>query len=219
MKNFNRKKAWYELAAPAFMALPVDILQVVGLVMNDARGIRQNSDLSLDWPADSFLEERMNKIPLDELARASRIVWATGHWHPGSQNWLRPLMRTDAYWKFSAYADQVLRQKCEVTHTKGEGINFEIHEGFIRACVDFDRVWEWHEVALATPENLRMLHNMNPFPHLKGDSEDMWNGIYAAVEEMKMLRPLPYEFKAVPCHEFVEEPIAHFFDLSEYYDG
>jgi hypothetical protein len=114
MTDFNYKKAWSELAAPACMALSEPILQLVGSVLDNANNITQLPDLSVPWINDS-LKEKFQKIPDNELASAAHIVWATGHWHPGADNWLRPLVRTGAYWKFSALADNILREriKCD----------------------------------------------------------------------------------------------------------
>ena len=148
MTQFNYKKAWAELAAPACLALPPNVLQLVGEVLVHSNNISQAPDLSVPWINDS-LKEKFQEIPDEDLAKAARIVWATGHWHPGADNWLRPLMRTGAYWKFSAYADTILRERINLDN-QNNTLFFEIHEGFIRACIDFDRSWMWTEVGLAT---------------------------------------------------------------------
>jgi hypothetical protein len=225
MSKFNHKKAWRELVAPALMGLPQNILQLVLLTMKESRGIQQRQDLSLPWPEASFLKERLEALPAEELAKSARIVWSAGHWHPGSDNWFRPLMRTGTYWKFSTYADQVLREKCKLVHADfNSEFSFEIHEGFLRACVDFDDTWEWQEIALATPENLKKAKVLVPKSLTRKESGDIrqkskhWDVINDAINKMKLLRPTNYTIMALPKPALIEHPIARFFDLSEFYD-
>ncbi|KKN43554.1 hypothetical protein LCGC14_0702010 [marine sediment metagenome] len=204
--TFYNKRAWNKLAAPALMQLPPDVLRLVWQVMQDSRGLQQNPDLSMPWPQGSSLRERFDDIPTEDLARASRIVWAAGHWHPGTNDWFRPLLRTGTYWKFASYADEVLRARCEVNHKRIDknSVDFEIHEGFIRACISFDRTWVYNEVSLATPGNLHKLKELAPKPYRHTD-EDYWEVINSSFDLMKGLRP-------------TDNPIAKFFDLTEFYD-
>ena len=207
MNDFNHKRAWNKLAAPALMDLPQNIKQLVLQVIRDARGHQQNDDLSMPWPDGSDLYYKFEALPAEDLARAARIVWAAGHWHPGSNNWFRLLMRTGAYWKFSSYADQILRDKCGLDRNSRarNGFSFEIHEGFIRACVDFDRSWSWHEIGLATPDILDGLKVLVPNLNYS-DSEKSLKLINEAIKSMKGYRPK------------VEDPMSKFFDLKEFYD-
>jgi hypothetical protein len=247
MKDFNHKKAWRELAAPLLMELPLNIKRLVSQVMRDSRGLQQNKDLSMPWPESSNLREKFEEIPTEDLARAARIVWGAGHWHPGTNNWFRPLMRTGAYWKFASYADEILREKLGLDrHSRAKnGCTFELHEGFLRVCVSFDRSWSWYEVALATPENLDKLEKLIPVKYNTLDYDPdyndkknkarqesynksiaaYWKVIEAAVEKMKVLRPpriVDPNHHDGPCAHMascmVDDPITTFFDLEEFYD-
>jgi len=209
MNDFNYKKAWRDLSVPAYLELPKEVHDLISYMQTYTKHINQNEDLSLPWPENTQLKKSFENIPAEDLAKAARVVWSTGHWNPYNSNYIFKKDR-GTYWKFAMYADQILREKCDLTHSKHCIINFEILEGFIRACIFFEDIWEWHEVALATPDNLNRLQK------IANRNINSWDKIEAAIEEMKLLRPIQYEIKAYPYHHLVENKIACFFDLEEY---
>ena len=200
MKRFKKNKAWNELAGPALLSLPTSILQLVLRVMNESCSIMQNNDLSLPWP-DTDLQNAFQEVESEDLAKASRIVWAAGHWHPGANNWLRPLMHTGTYWRFSAYADRVLLDRMMLKkYFNTEFFNFEVHEGFIRAIASYKNNWKYTDVALATSENMKTLIDM-----AKSCKTDNWNEIENTLNMMKAMRPST-------------EPISSFFEAYKVYN-
>lgn len=207
--GFNNKKAWHELVCPALMSLSPAVHQLVLQVIQESRGIKQNPDLSVPWPSNSNLRDKFDELSSEELSKASRIVWAAGHWHPGTNNWFRPLMRTQSYWKFSSWADEVLRDRCDLSRNSSvkNVFSFEIHEGFIRVCIGFDKSFQWHEVALATEVNIHMVKKLavKKLSFNKEKTEEQWKEINSAINSMKKFIPK-------------EEPIATFFNLKEFTD-
>lgn len=225
---FNNKKAWKELACPALMALSPDVHQLILRVFKEGRGINQSPDLSVPWPA-SDLRAKFEEIPSEELARASHIVWATGHWHPGTNNLFRPLMRQGTYWKFSAWADEILRDRCGLSrnHSVKNCFSFEIHEGFIRVCIGFDKSFQWYNVALATPGNLNNLKELVPSQLNLSQKciKDTWKLINQTIKKMKNFVParmVKPDHSDEPCAHMdsclITDPIAKFFDLKEFTD-
>ena len=73
------------------------------------------------------------------------------------------------------------RIKCDA---RGRGLFFEIHEGFIRACIDFDRSWLWQEVGLATRKTFNGLKPMIEI----SDNPNLIE-LELIVEKMKTCRP------------------------------
>jgi hypothetical protein len=82
-KEFNYKRAWRELARPAFAKLSKEVRDLLDFVIKDCRDCRQGPDLNVPWPDDD-LKARFMAIPSRELAVAARTIYFWGHWgHTG----------------------------------------------------------------------------------------------------------------------------------------
>ena len=164
MAEFDYARAWKTLAEPQFLSLPASVIEVLYQVVADCEGLSQGSDLRMIWPGDgahplenpggNYLWEAFKAIPTATLAHASRVIWSMGHWEPLGVTGIPG----GAHWKFSNYADQVLRDRLglpQITEDK-KGIGYEIHEGMIR--LTFSRgCWIWKEVGLATRGSLEQI--------------------------------------------------------------
>lgn len=151
---FNYKKAWKKAAAPAFMALPSHILQLVWRVHIEAVGIHHSRNLDLRWPNED-LKSAFDALECEELSYSAHIVNRMGYWHPGYNDWLRPIQRQETYWRYSLYADQTLRKKLNIPRLSNpDGFILEIVDGLLRATIGKRREG-YHSVniGLATPQN------------------------------------------------------------------
>jgi hypothetical protein len=157
MKQFDYKRAYAELAEPAWKGLQLDVQALVSRVCVTAANVGQDPDtLDTVWPVDEHgnnaLKAAFSVIPSDQLARASRAVFSAGDWASGTDEGLK-LQEAGAYWKFSSYCDQVLRERLELPPrgTKhGDGAHIEVHEGSLRLCVSTPDSWTWTDVGPAT---------------------------------------------------------------------
>jgi hypothetical protein len=106
MKRFDFARAHAELAVPAYLSLSVEIRQLVELVDGAARDLKQDAGPPGYMPWPDGLRGRFDAQVSDHLAEASQVVYCYGHW--GTKNcW----QQHGTYWKFSNYADQVLRDR------------------------------------------------------------------------------------------------------------
>ena len=127
------------------------------------------------------------------LAKAARVTYFTGHWFakpilkshfepcgPGQWELIEPeeplfsmvgrlLQEHGSHWKFSNYADQVLRERLGLpvkrAFSKNNSAYFQVLEGMLRLCLSYKNKqdgdgWLWHEVGLATPENLAKIRKL-----------------------------------------------------------
>lgn len=177
MKQFNYKKAFDEAAFPAYEALSPYVKNVFEEVINQASDLSQSKDLSMPWPKTPLMELFGGLNDFD-VAVASKVIYSAGHWAyaefdlafeaGGSAYQLRnKLQNHGSYWKFSNYADQILRERLGVeyrpNYNRDNLRNFEIHVGMIRICVQTPDSWNWIDLALATRENMEMLRDVS-FP-------------------------------------------------------
>lgn len=150
--DFDYKRAFTEVAEPAFNALPQDIRDLGKRIESDFGDVHQDRNTHMPWPIDSDLRERFNEIPVEILAWASRAMHFYGHWGTG---WKVPTSN-GWYWKFSLWADQTLRRKIGLPEfprprEKDPVLSVQVHEGFLRLCHSTPGVWEWEEIGVATP--------------------------------------------------------------------
>ncbi|MDP2696097.1 MAG: hypothetical protein Q8O87_02480 [bacterium] len=202
MKLLNRKKAWMELACPAILNLSPNILQLVYKACTNR--MKLSAECTVNWPDDKSFKEQMQEIPADELASAARIVWAAGHWHPGSKDLLHPLSAGGAYYKFPTYVDQLLREAVlgwegsQSTYRIDNRMSLEIHEGFLRVDVWADKSFSWHEIALGSINNVEAATQIiNNCKH-----HDPVDDI---INQLMQLRP-------------TKGAVAPFFDLTRFYE-
>lgn len=152
MQSFDHEAAWTELAKPAFDALPPEVHALIEATKRDAADLAQLKDLTMPWP-ETDLKSRYEALPDETLARAARIVNCYGHWAFTNEG--RTVQAHGTHWKFSHYADQVLRERLGIQRGKEpNGISLRIHEGMLRVCVKTPSSWTWKDIGLATRANV-----------------------------------------------------------------
>src|SRR5687767_13951940 len=65
MREFDYKRAWEELAKPAFDALPQNVRDLYERVCVEMQGARQNRSLGLDWPDTATVADHLYREPLN----------------------------------------------------------------------------------------------------------------------------------------------------------
>jgi hypothetical protein len=154
MKTFDYEKAWQDLALPAFKQLPNAVLclaEEVGIV---ADNLHQDRQCCMIWPEDGGkLREMFKRLDSVTLSRAAHVLYMYNHWRPG-KNIAGNAPVTKCGWKFSNYADQVLRARFNIALDSKATVGLRIHEGTIRVCYSSRDMWTWHEVAPATDEGM-----------------------------------------------------------------
>jgi hypothetical protein len=155
MKTFDYEKAWQDLALPAFKQLPnaaLCLAEEVGIV---ADNLHQDAKCCMIWPEDGGkLREMFERLDSATLSRASRVLHDYNHWSPGASIAGNAPV-TKCGWKFSNYADQVLRSRFNIALDSPARVSLRIHEGTIRVCYSSNDMWTWHEVAPATDEGMK----------------------------------------------------------------
>lgn len=100
----------------------------------------------MPWPEKHDLRLRFENTPSEVLSLAARVIYFAGHWFPTGGDLDLPGCNSGSHWKFSHYADQVLRQRFGIS---GDA-PFQIIEGAIRLTYSSRDMWTWAEVAPAT---------------------------------------------------------------------
>lgn len=151
-KAFDFKRAWNEVAKPAFEDLPKEIHELYRRVHNEAADLAQDESLNMSWPA--ALQCEFESIDSGRLAAAAMVIHSYGHWHSNNPDF------TGAHWKFSNYADQILRVRCGLPSRRlsaeTRGYSFYICDGELRWAYSDPRTWTWHTIGLATPITLEI---------------------------------------------------------------
>ena len=162
MKTFDYERAWHEVAAPAYAALPDSIRALYARVDLFASEKGQLSDTSMPWPKpnDTDFGTLRAEFAIDsaELAFAARVLYFVGHWYPSSGRLVVPGRRNGSTWKFAKYADDVLADRLGLMSAhvaSNPGISLRVLEGAIRICYSSVNTWTWREVAPATPAGLQ----------------------------------------------------------------
>lgn len=162
MKQFDFASAHRELVAPAYAALPEDLraLYLATVEATEAESLHQGSDLDTRWPDAggpfAGLRARFEAADLDTLALAAAVIHDAGHWHPGKGAALDlPGRASGAHWKFSNYADQVLRARYQLRRDGPEaGVGVRIIDGEVRVCYASRDSWNWQVYGVATAANM-----------------------------------------------------------------
>ena len=158
MQSFDHETAWTEVAKPAFDALPADVHALFARVIAETADLNQTKSLLMPWP-DTDLRAAFELLGDEPLATASRVIHDYGHWGSGISR-----ATTGAHWKFSNYADQVLRARLDVRcDEEPRGISIRIHEGLLCVCVSTPESWRTTEVGIATRLTLDAI-NRTPRP-------------------------------------------------------
>jgi len=156
MSEFDFKRAWYNVARPAFDALPEAVKALIERVDRDAAELRQDpSTLLMPWS--EGLREAFESFDSDTLAVASHVVYFYGHWAFGEHT-KHAFQERGTYWKFSDYADQVLAARLGLPaydkYTTGYGITYRVHQGMLRVQSNTPDSWLWEDCALGTQTSL-----------------------------------------------------------------
>jgi hypothetical protein len=82
-QTFNFRRAWRELAKPAFDRLPQEVHQLYDTVALRGGELKQGKDLNVPFPDDD-LRVRFEAIDSHNLAIAAHVLYFWGHWgHTG----------------------------------------------------------------------------------------------------------------------------------------
>jgi len=168
--TFDYRRAWHEVAKPAYESLPANLRDLLDYTAKATAGVHQSADLSMPWPdMDSEyrdLRERFDKTPAEWLSQAAAAIYFVGHWYPADGDIAIPGRQAGAHWKFSHYADQSLRARLGIATNDGFGVSLQIIEGSIRICYSSREMWTWHEVSPATEGG--KTHALNLASELRG---------------------------------------------------
>jgi len=196
MKQFNHRRAWQEVAAPAFGGLAPEVKALYEVVAERTTQIWQQADLEVACPDE--VKEMFRALPSAVLAYAARVIYCHGHWGQAGE------AKDGNYWKFSHLADQVLRERMQVArrapdNKRGQvALGLQLIEGTIRVTRSADDSWGWLEVALATEANLQKVRELL--------DRHNFGGVQAACEQAELLGPKDGLFaRLVNTGEFVEE--------------
>jgi len=141
---FDYEAAHNEVARPAYDALNQNLRDLYQEVAETCTACNQDNNLDVIW-RDDDLRQKFEAIPTLELSHAAKVVYYFGHWFPGGNPY------PGAYWKFSGYADQVLRAKLELPRSDhSRGFHYEVHQGSLRVCLSTAHNWQWEEIGSAT---------------------------------------------------------------------
>ncbi len=198
--TFDYEKAWLDLMLPAYKELPAQIHVLLENVAIDCAELGQLRDCSMPWPDDGGkLREQFNRVSDDVLSLASHVVYFYGHWKPGASVAgdapAIPGANHGASWKFSHYADQILRPRFglpENGNNPDTRIQYKIIEGAIRVCYSSRDSWTWHEVAPATKAGMEIAEKAANKIRRAVDAAPMKyreSAAYAAMEAIKTMEP------------------------------
>jgi len=85
MSDFDYKRAWAELYAPAALKLPKEIVSFAAEAIGASKDCRQDHECKLGWPDDDGkLRARFEGFDDLTLARAAEILHAFGHSAPSA---------------------------------------------------------------------------------------------------------------------------------------
>lgn len=148
--QFDYMRAWREVALPSVLVLPQNFRDLYWKVVDRCSRLSQQKDLDMPWPEPGFrrpLQNLFQEVPSECLADAARAIYFWGHWSPFNQS----AMGAGASWKFTNYADQVLRDKIQLPRSfAGRGVGFQVNEGYLRMCYSTRNCWTWTEFGRAT---------------------------------------------------------------------
>lgn len=161
MQTFDYVTAWHGAAWPLYQQLPETIRTLLETTAIRTAELHQLPDYSMPWPDDnnadpSSLYHAFQAIPSEDLSLAASVVYAVGHWRPSSapKDATIPGAKYGASWKFSHYADQILRERFGLpprgSNGQESGVGFAVHEGQIRVTYASRHAWSWAVVAPAT---------------------------------------------------------------------
>ena len=151
--DFNYRRAWHELARPAFRCLPANIRDLYELVRADYCHLVQGLNLDVVWPQYPGLRNLFEDLDSEYLAQAAAVIHNYGHWMCDGND-------GGAHWRFSNLADQVLRQRLGLGRDGKGRLHFVVVEGALRFCHDTRDSWEWKNVCLATPTDLERCRDL-----------------------------------------------------------
>jgi hypothetical protein len=181
--QFDFRRAWNEVAKPAFDALPQNLRDLYERICVECKDLHQESGtLNMPWPGDDpirwpygSLRAVFDAVDAEWLAQAARVINCYGHWSPSGH----VQAGGGGTWKFSNYADQILRERCGMNVVcagkyKTSGITYQIHEGLLRVCYEDPHSWWWHEVGLGTPETYKRAQQFDSHLVKRDENFDIW---------------------------------------------
>jgi hypothetical protein len=146
----NYCKAYCTVALPDFENLPAHVRDTHRALCPLVGDLKQTP--YLDIPMDKEIEEHLQHLNTEELARLSRASYYVGYWFPGTVRF--PFSNTKGEsWKVSNCCDQMIKRRLKLPK------NIEVHEGIFRVTYSNTNTWLWHPFGLATEENLQKFLN------------------------------------------------------------
>ncbi len=131
--QFDYEAAWLDLAEPGFRNVTTEHPEILTLLreVTEKHGDVAQEQKTLDLPWPDGLRERFEAFDSTVLAVASFIVYNYGHWMPAKVEAERGLQT----WRFTNWADQVLRARCGVSKNESRhqplGYSFDIDQGLL----------------------------------------------------------------------------------------
>jgi hypothetical protein len=148
MLQFNYMKAWDEFASPAYENLPQCIKALLLRVINETPEDRfQDGNLDATWP-NANLRKEFSEIHSDVLAQAAYIIYCYGHWAYNKYGQWSQV--SGGHWRFSNYADQILRERYGIKRECSDTRSLRIIEGCLRYCYSTQDCWTWEVLGYVT---------------------------------------------------------------------
>ena len=194
MKTFDYAAAWRHEAGPAYRALPAEIHALLAATNAAAEKINQAPDCSMPWPKDGgTLRAAFEAVDSATLAHAAETIYNAGHWYPGQLKAEGHPAPPGITWKFSHYADQVLRGRLGLPESgdrnHGNGFGLSVHEGRVRVWYSSRDMWTWLEVAPATVDGAnearRIITSIQSEIANATTKDERENRIYKAMEALR----------------------------------
>ena len=108
--DFDYKRAWTELAKPAYDSLPNNVKDIYEYIRKFHCDLGQDSSCNVIWPKNSIgLYEMFCAVPSELLTLAKEVVYYYGYWGSG---WAPGILKErGAYWCFAGLCINILIER------------------------------------------------------------------------------------------------------------
>lgn len=165
MKTFDYKRAWMDLAVPAYQNLSEHVRNAHHALAPLADACTQAHDCSLRYPTDADklqqVKEILSSLTTEEMAHGSAIINACGHWNPSDARTacIARLFLLREYpgntWKISLWMSQEIEKRLGLSHRmQDSGSAYRVQEGLLHMTYASKWCWMNRAVGFATEENL-----------------------------------------------------------------
>ena len=130
MKRLNYKRAWDELAKPAYEKLPAQALSFLLVVASTYGETHQAQDLGMDeLPG---IRKLLSEMKLEDLSSWSQTIYAVGHWAYGDPLG-KVIQESGTYWKVSKLMDQEIARR--LFRKVPRGLEYAHFDGRVRLSI------------------------------------------------------------------------------------